>query len=206
MSSGRPARSTRTAPPPTGPLPGATRRLAATPATVTAFPVVLAAAATARWSRTTAPAPGRCFSSRSSGSCAAAVTDVTQRGYEVLPSVNVLGTPLQGCSLNPKTGFYRDGCCNTGPDDVGSHTVCVQVNRTFLDFSRAVGNDLSTPAPQYGFAGLSPGDRWCLCAARWQQAFEAGKAPPVVLQATHQRALETCGLDDLLRHAVAASV
>ena len=128
------------------------------------------------------------------------------REITVYPSVNVLGTPLQGCSMNPKTGFYRDGCCNTGPDDRGSHTVCVQVNREFLEFSRSVGNDLSSPAPQFGFAGLKPGDRWCLCAARWQQAFEAGKAPPVILQGTHQQALEHCSLDDLLRHAVAAAV
>jgi len=126
--------------------------------------------------------------------------------HEILPSVNVLGTPLQACSLNPKTGFYRDGCCNTGPDDGGSHTVCVQISIEFLMFSRAMGNDLSTPAPQYGFAGLRPGDRWCLCASRWKEALEADMAPPVVLEATHQRALELVGLDELLRHAVATVV
>jgi len=130
---------------------------------------------------------------------------MSERPYTVLPPVNVLGTPLQGCSVEPRTGFYRDGCCNTGPDDVGSHTVCVMVNKEFLDFSMAAGNDLSTPAPQYGFPGLKSGDRWCLCAARWQQAFEAGVAPPVVLEATHQRALEHCSLDDLLRLAIAPS-
>jgi uncharacterized protein (DUF2237 family) len=126
--------------------------------------------------------------------------------YEVLPSVNVLGTPLQACSLNPRTGFFRDGCCNTGPDDRGSHTVCVQVTIHFLLFSRAVGNDLSTPAPQYGFQGLRPGDRWCLCASRWKEALEADVAPPVVLEATHERALEIIELEDLLRHAVVVAV
>lgn len=129
-----------------------------------------------------------------------------EHSHEVAPSVNVLGTPLQGCSLNPKTGFFRDGCCNTGPDDRGSHTVCVQVTAEFLHFSRTMGNDLSTPAPQYGFAGLRPGDRWCLCAARWKEAMDADFAPPVNLQATHQRALEVCALEDLLRHAIAAAV
>ncbi len=127
------------------------------------------------------------------------------RPFVVLPPINVLGTPLQGCSVEPRTGFYRDGCCNTGPDDHGSHTVCVMVSKEFLDFSQAAGNDLSTPAPQYGFPGLRSGDRWCLCAARWQQAFEAGVAPPVVLESTHQRALEHCTLEDLLRHAIAPS-
>ena len=128
------------------------------------------------------------------------------QSIEVSPSVNVLGLPLHACSLNPRTGFYRDGCCNTGPDDHGSHTICVQMSAEFLMFSRAMGNDLSTPAPQYGFKGLRPGDRWCLCASRWKEALDADMAPPVVLQATHQRALEIVELDDLLRHAVATAV
>lgn len=114
---------------------------------------------------------------------------------------NVLGGPLEPCSESPRTGFYRDGCCNTGPEDVGSHTVCVVMTEAFLAFSARAGNDLSTPMPQYGFPGLTPGDRWCLCAPRWQQAFEAGMAPMVVLAATHQGALEFCGLEHLQQHA-----
>lgn len=100
------------------------------------------------------------------------------------------------------TGFFRDGCCNTSDEDVGSHTVCVVMTADFLRFSKARGNDLSTPAPQYGFPGLKAGDRWCLCAARWQEAFEAGQAPLVVLTATHQRALEVINLADLKKHAI----
>ena len=119
---------------------------------------------------------------------------------------NVLGQPLELCCQDPMTGFYRDGYCRTGRDDQGLHTVCAQVTEEFLEFSRSMGNDLTTPIPAFGFQGLRPGDRWCLCAARWQQAFEAGKAPPVILQGTHQQALEHCSLDDLLRHAVAAAV
>jgi len=115
---------------------------------------------------------------------------------------NVLGTDLQPCSLDPLTGFYRDGCCNTGGDDAGVHTVCAVVTDEFLEFSKAAGNDLSTPMPQYGFPGLRDGDRWCLCAPRWQEAFEAGKAPRVVLEATHVQTLEWCRLDDLKAHAV----
>jgi hypothetical protein len=99
------------------------------------------------------------------------------------------------------TGFYRDGCCNTGADDLGSHTVCVVVTAEFLAFSKVRGNDLSTPLPQFGFKGLAAGDRWCLCAPRWQEAFEAGKAPRVVLRATHEGALRYCSLDDLKRFA-----
>ena len=129
-----------------------------------------------------------------------------QPPYTTYPSVNVLGTPLHACSFDPKTGFYRDGCCNTGPDDLGVHTVCVQVTAQFLHFSRTMGNDLTTPAPQYGFRGLRPGDRWCLCAARWREALEAGVAPPVVLEATHRQTLEVVELDDLLRHAVSQAV
>jgi uncharacterized protein (DUF2237 family) len=110
-------------------------------------------------------------------------------------SVNVFGEPLQTCSENPMTGFFRDGCCNTSTDDVGSHTVCVQVTREFLEFSRFRGNDLSTPRPEFGVAGLKPGDRWCLCAARWKEAYDAGMAPRVYLRSTHQRALEVVPLD-----------
>lgn len=115
---------------------------------------------------------------------------------------NVLGGPLETCSDSPTTGFYRDGCCNTGPTDLGAHVVCAEMTLDFLMFSRAVGNDLSTPRPEFGFDGLAPGDRWCLCASRWKEALEAGMAPPVVLQSTHERALEFVSLDDLEAHAV----
>jgi len=115
----------------------------------------------------------------------------------------VFGEPLVACSMNPMTGFYRDGCCNTGREDVGSHTVCVVTTAEFLEFSKSRGNDLSTPLPDHhGFAGLKPGDRWCLCAPRWQEALEAGQAPRVVLRATHEAALSCCSLADLKRHAV----
>ncbi len=117
------------------------------------------------------------------------------------PSVNVLGGVLQPCSIKPLTGFFRDGCCATGPEDVGSHTVCAVVTAEFLRFSRARGNDLSTPMPAYGFPGLQPGDRWCLCAPRWQEALAAGAAPAVVLRATEASALDTCTLEDLRAHA-----
>lgn len=115
---------------------------------------------------------------------------------------NVLGGPLATCSVQPLTGFYRTGCCDTGPDDVGVHVVCAQVTAEFLAFSRSRGNDLSTPRLEYGFPGLQPGDRWCLCAARWQEALEAGVAPPVVLAATHEAALAIVRREDLLRHAL----
>ena len=118
------------------------------------------------------------------------------------PQRNVLGEPLDLCSLTPMTGFYRDGCCNTGQEDVGSHTVCVIMTAEFLQFSKSRGNDLSTPMPEFGFAGLKPGDRWCLCAPRWQEAFEAGQAPRVVLRATQEGALDHCALGDLKRLAV----
>jgi uncharacterized protein (DUF2237 family) len=114
----------------------------------------------------------------------------------------VFGEPLQSCSAAPKTGFYRNGCCDTGMDDVGSHTVCVVMTAEFLEFSRRSGNDLSTPMPEYGFPGLKAGDRWCLCAPRWQEAFEANQAPRVVLRATHESALDYCSLTDLKRFAV----
>ena len=115
---------------------------------------------------------------------------------------NVLGTRLEICSLQPMTGFFRNGCCDTSPEDVGSHTVCCVVTAEFLAFSKASGNDLSTPMPEYGFPGLQPGDRWCLCAPRWQEALDAGQAPRVVLRATHQGALAHCELEDLKKHAV----
>jgi uncharacterized protein (DUF2237 family) len=117
---------------------------------------------------------------------------------------NVLGGALVSCSLDPLTGFTRTGCCETGPQDHGSHTVCALVDAAFLAFSAASGNDLSTPRPEYGFVGLKPGDRWCLCAPRWQEALEAGLAPPVVLEATHFAALLHCSLADLQAHATPA--
>jgi len=118
------------------------------------------------------------------------------------PDRNVVGGKLLECSAEPLTGFYRDGCCATGPEDVGSHTVCAIVTEEFLSFSRRVGNDLSTPQPQLGFPGLRPGDRWCVCAARWLEAHESGCAPPVLLAATHERALEVIEIDTLLGYAI----
>jgi uncharacterized protein (DUF2237 family) len=118
------------------------------------------------------------------------------------PSRNVLGGILDVCSTQPMTGFFRNGCCDTGVEDVGSHTVCAVMTAEFLAFSKSAGNDLSTPHPEFGFAGLRPGDRWCLCAPRWQEALEAGAAPHVVLCATHEGALDHCALSDLKRHAI----
>jgi len=118
------------------------------------------------------------------------------------PSRNVLGQPLENCSMDPVTGFFRNGCCDTSNEDIASHTVCIVATNDFLAFSKAAGNDLSTPSPEYGFPGLREGDRWCLCAPRWQEAFEAGKMPRVVLQATHEGALQYCDLADLKRYAV----
>ncbi len=115
---------------------------------------------------------------------------------------NVFGEAILPCSTSPMTGFYRDGCCNTGPEDRGVHTVCSEMTEAFLDFSRERGNDLSTPIPAFGFKGLKPGDRWCLCAPRWAEAFEAGKAPKVFLRATHLRTLDFVSLEDLKRHAI----
>lgn len=115
---------------------------------------------------------------------------------------NVLGGELLSCSTDPLTGFYRTGCCDTGAEDAGVHTVCALVDERFLEFSASVGNDLSTPRPEFGFAGLRPGDRWCLCASRWVEALEAGVAPKVVLEATHLRTLEWADLADLQAHAV----
>jgi uncharacterized protein (DUF2237 family) len=119
-----------------------------------------------------------------------------------LPARNVLGGRLAPCSDDPVTGFYRTGCCETGPDDSGSHTVCAVMTEGFLAFSKARGNDLSTPRPEFGFSGLKPGDCWCLCAPRWQEALAAGHAPSVVLAATHEGALLYCDLADLRAHAV----
>lgn len=115
---------------------------------------------------------------------------------------NVLGEKLQSCSVDPVTGFYRDGCCNVGPDDLGVHAVCVRLTAEFLEFSKARGNDLSTPMPQFGFDGLKPGDQWCLCAARWKEAFDANAAPRVVLRATHEATLEFVSLEELKKFAI----
>lgn len=117
---------------------------------------------------------------------------------------NVLNTPLEPCGADPVTGFYRDGCCNTGPGDHGLHIVCAVMTAGFLEFSASRGNDLSTPFPAFGFPGLGPGDRWCLCVERWREALDAGAAPPVVLESTHISALEFVSLEDLKRHAVGA--
>ncbi len=115
---------------------------------------------------------------------------------------NVLGTELEECSLDPMTGFYRDGCCNTGAEDLGLHTVCAEMTDEFLAFSKARGNDLSTPNEMYEFPGLKAGDRWCLCVLRWKEAFEANMAPRVVLAATHMSVLEFVNLEDLQMFAV----
>ena len=128
--------------------------------------------------------------------------DETSRRPGRRPSRNVLGGPLDICSARPLTGFFRNGCCDTATEDLGSHTVCVVVTAEFLAFSQAAGNDLSTPRPEFDFAGLRPGDRWCLCAPRWQEALNAGAAPRVVLRATHEEALDYCTLSELKRHAV----
>ena len=117
------------------------------------------------------------------------------------PDRNVVGGSLLSCSTDPPTGFYRDGCCSTGSEDVGSHTVCTVVTDEFLAFSLQAGNDLSTPRPEWGFPGLVAGDRWCVCAARWLEAYRAGCAAPVVLGATHARALEVSGIEMLTAHA-----
>lgn len=114
---------------------------------------------------------------------------------------NLAGGPLRSCSTHPLTGFFRDGCCSTGPQDVGSHTVCTVMTAEFLEFTKSRGNDLSTPNPEYGFPGLKPGDRWCVCAARWQEAFDAGVIGPVVLDATNEAAAGIASGDDLLSAA-----
>jgi uncharacterized protein (DUF2237 family) len=124
------------------------------------------------------------------------------REFRRAASRNVFGAPLENCSSKPLTGFFRNGCCETGPEDMGSHTVCVVMTGEFLRFSKSRGNDLSTPVPDFGFTGLQPGDRWCLCAPRWQEALEAECAPRVVLRATHEGALQFCKLADLKRYAI----
>ncbi|HBN76296.1 MAG TPA: DUF2237 domain-containing protein [Planctomycetaceae bacterium] len=118
---------------------------------------------------------------------------------------NVLGQPLITCSESPMTGFYRNGCCDTGAGDMGVHTVCIEATAEFLEFSKAQGNDLSTPIPQYEFPGLTPGDRWCLCAVRWKEAYEAGNAPKVILEATHMATLEFISLEELQEYATSAN-
>jgi uncharacterized protein len=120
-----------------------------------------------------------------------------------LPSRNVLGGPLKPCSLSPRTGFFRNGHCDTCAEDIGCHTVCVEVTETFLEQSQIAGNDLSTPRPEFDFPGLKPGDRWCVCAARWLEQFEADVAAPVVLASTHERTLEIVPLETLQQHATA---
>jgi len=117
---------------------------------------------------------------------------------------NVLGTELQTCSTEPLTGFFRDGCCNTGGEDMGLHLVCTEVTADFLEFSQRTGNDLSTPVPEWGFLGLSPGDRWCVCVERWKEAYEAGRAAPIVLEATHMSTLEFVDIEVLESLAVSA--
>jgi uncharacterized protein len=124
-----------------------------------------------------------------------------QRDSDRIPR-NVLGGVLQTCSDKPRTGFYRDGCCNVGEEDLGVHSICVSVTREFLEFSASRGNDLSTPMPEFGFPGLQPGDRWCLCAARWVEALRAGAAPRLVLAATHQVMLEYAPLEELKKYAI----
>ena len=120
---------------------------------------------------------------------------------ELPPALNVLGQPLMPCSTDPMTGWFRDGCCRTNEHDHGRHTVCAVMTAEFLAFSASRGNDLSTPQPAYGFPGLKPGDQWCLCAARWREAWEAGKAPRVVLLSTHHRTLKTDSIEALMSHA-----
>lgn len=119
-----------------------------------------------------------------------------------MKQLNVFGEPLEECSTDPLTGFTRSGCCDTGSADLGSHTICIQASKEFLEFSRFRGNDLSTPMPDYGFPGLEPGDRWCLCAARWKEAFELEMAPPVYLRATNQKSLDIVSLDELKKFAL----
>ena len=123
-------------------------------------------------------------------------------GQNLCVARNVLGGELIACSMNPRTGFFRNGCCDTSAEDHGVHTVCAVMTEEFLDFSLSQGNDLLTPVPQFGFTGLHPGDRWCLCAPRWAQALEAGMAPAVVLESTHERTLDIVSLEQLRAHAV----
>ena len=123
-----------------------------------------------------------------------------------MQTLNVLGSALVPCSYDPLTGFFRDGCCKTDTQDAGSHVICAKVTQEFLDYSGSVGNDLSTPRPEYRFAGLKAGDRWCLCALRWKQAHQAGLAPPVILESTHARALDFVEMEALLACALSKPV
>jgi uncharacterized protein (DUF2237 family) len=125
-----------------------------------------------------------------------------QRMTQSRRPLNVLGTPLEDCSHDPKTGWFRDGCCRTDDQDRGSHTVCAKLTAEFLEFSVRAGNDLVTPRPEFGFPGLNPGDSWCVCASRWMQAFEAGVAPPIRLEATHEKAMQIVPLAALRYHAI----
>lgn len=115
---------------------------------------------------------------------------------------NVFGEELEVCSISPMTGFYRDGCCRTGPQDLGMHIVCTEVTEEFLEFSKLKGNDLSTPNPEFDFPGLRPGDRWCVCALRWKEAMDSGYAPPVILASTHESVLEVLSFEDLKKYAI----
>lgn len=115
---------------------------------------------------------------------------------------NVFGGKLKTCCTTPMTGFYRDGCCRTGPEDMGLHVICAEMTEEFLEFSKSRGNDLATPKPEYEFPGLKPGDRWCLCALRWKEAMEAGVAPPVVLASTHEATLKVVSIEDLKKYAI----
>jgi uncharacterized protein (DUF2237 family) len=144
--------------------------------------------------------PHRSTKSRANGTDQETMED--QKRPELDESINVLGEALKSCSNKPLTGFFRDGCCNTGPTDKGRHTVCVLVTEDFLEFSKSRGNDLSTPVPEFGFAGLNPGDRWCLCADRWAEADAFGAAPMVVLESTHQDTLETIPFSVLRKNAI----
>ncbi|WP_439102396.1 DUF2237 family protein [Congregibacter sp.] len=127
---------------------------------------------------------------------------IMEQTMEQAESLNVFSEPLESCSTDPVTGFFRDGCCNTNTQDVGSHTVCVALTLEFLEYSRSRGNDLMTPVPQFGFPGLSEGQRWCLCASRWLEAHKAGKAPRVYLRRTHLRALDTVPMETLREYAI----
>ncbi len=127
--------------------------------------------------------------------------NVSMNGNGAIPK-NVLGKTLKVCCTDPMTGFYRNGSCQTGPDDYGTHVVCAEMTEEFLEFTRSMGNDLSTPNPMYRFPGLKAGDRWCLCALRWKEAHEAGKAPKVLLESTHEKALQFIELEDLQKMAI----
>lgn len=128
--------------------------------------------------------------------------DNESKTSKMTKSKNVLGTALKSCCFDPMTGFYRDGFCQTGPTDYGTHVVCARMTEAFLTYTKNKGNDLSTPLPMYNFPGLKPGDQWCLCVSRWREAMVAGVAPPVILQATHERALDVVTMEDLKKYAI----